>query len=144
MSTFLLLTVIFWCLTTYFSPKNCYISWFLPDLPWTAPCSHLRAVSWAYILRACMPASSLSRVFSVREAWLPGSSVHGILQARILEWVDMISCRGSSQSRDQISSSCIASWFFTAGPLRKPLWTLYALQVTLILNFQVVPFFSWQ
>ena len=31
-----------------------------------------------------------------------GSSVHGILQARILEWVAMLSSRGSSQTRDQI------------------------------------------
>ena len=37
----------------------------------------------------------------------PGSSVHGILQARILEWVAMLSSKGSSQPRDQthISSS---------------------------------------
>ena len=32
---------------------------------------------------------------------LPGSSVHGILQARILEWVAVSSSRGSSQPRDQ-------------------------------------------
>ena len=31
---------------------------------------------------------------------LPGSSVHGILQARILEWVAMPFSRGSSQPRD--------------------------------------------
>ena len=31
----------------------------------------------------------------------PGSSVHGILQARIMEWVAMPSSRGSSQLRDQ-------------------------------------------
>ena len=31
----------------------------------------------------------------------PGSSVHGILQARILEWVAMASSRGSSQPRDR-------------------------------------------
>ena len=31
---------------------------------------------------------------------LPGSSVHGILQARILEWIAMPSSRGSSQPRD--------------------------------------------
>ena len=30
----------------------------------------------------------------------PGSSVHGILQTRILEWVAMPSSRGSSQPRD--------------------------------------------
>ena len=37
-----------------------------------------------------------------------GSSVHGILQARILEWVAVPSSRGSSQPRDQIQVSCIA------------------------------------
>ena len=39
---------------------------------------------------------------------LTGSSVHGILQARILEWVAMPSSRGSSQPRDQISVSCVS------------------------------------
>ena len=39
---------------------------------------------------------------------LPGSSVHGVLQARILEWVAMPSSRGSPQLRDQTWVSCIA------------------------------------
>ena len=39
----------------------------------------------------------------------PGSSVHGILQARILEWVAISSSRGSSQLRDQTHISCV-SW----------------------------------
>ena len=43
----------------------------------------------------------------------PGFSVHGILQARILEWVAMPFSRGSSQSRDQTCVSCIAGRFFT-------------------------------
>ena len=38
----------------------------------------------------------------------PGSSVHGILQARILEWVAMPSDRGSSQPGDQTCVSCIS------------------------------------
>ena len=37
----------------------------------------------------------------------PGSSVHGISQARILEWVAISYSRGSSQSRDQTHVSCI-------------------------------------
>ena len=37
----------------------------------------------------------------------PGSSVHGILQARILEWVAMPSSRGSSQPRDRTWVSCM-------------------------------------
>ena len=43
----------------------------------------------------------------------PGSSVHGILQARILAWVAIPFSRGSSQPRDQIQVSCIAGRFFT-------------------------------
>ena len=38
----------------------------------------------------------------------PGSSVHGIFQARVLEWVAISFSRGSSQPRDQTQVSCIA------------------------------------
>ena len=44
---------------------------------------------------------------------LPGSSVNGILQARILEWVAMCSSTGSSRPRDGTHVSCIAGRFFT-------------------------------
>ena len=37
----------------------------------------------------------------------PGSSVHGILQASILEWVAVSSSRGSSRHRDETPVSCI-------------------------------------
>ena len=43
----------------------------------------------------------------------PGSSVHGSLQARILEWVTIPFSRGSSQPRDRTQVSCIAGRFFT-------------------------------
>ena len=42
-----------------------------------------------------------------------GSSVLGILQARILEWVAISFSRGSSQPRDRTQVSCIAGRFFT-------------------------------
>ena len=51
----------------------------------------------------------------------PGSFVHGIHQARTLEWVAMPSSRGSSWPRDWICVSCIAGRFFTTEPLGKPL-----------------------
>ena len=38
---------------------------------------------------------------------LPGSPIHGILQARILEWVAISFCRGPSQPRARICISCI-------------------------------------
>ena len=40
-------------------------------------------------------------------------TVHGILQARILEWVAFSFSRGSFQPRDQIQVSCNAGGFFT-------------------------------
>ena len=54
----------------------------------------------------------------------PGSSFHGIYQARMLELVAMPSSRGSSWSRDRTyisCSSCTAGRFFTTEPLGKPL-----------------------
>ena len=44
---------------------------------------------------------------------LPGSSVLGILQARILEWVAIPFPRGSPQPRGQTQVSCMAGGFFT-------------------------------
>ena len=43
-----------------------------------------------------------------------GYTVHGILQARILEWVAFPFSRGSSQPRDQTQVSRIAGGFFTS------------------------------
>ena len=48
-------------------------------------------------------------------------TVHGILQARILEWVAVPFSRGSSQSRDQTQVSQIAGRFFTSGATREAL-----------------------
>ena len=42
------------------------------------------------------------------ECSLPGSSVHGILQARVLEWVAMSSARGSSWPRDRTCMSFVS------------------------------------
>ena len=41
-------------------------------------------------------------------------TVHGILQARILEWVAFLFSRGSSQPRDKTQVSGIAGGFFTS------------------------------
>ena len=54
-----------------------------------------------HLLHAKSPQSYLT-LCDPMDYSLPGSSVHGILQARILEWVAMPSSRGSSQPRDQI------------------------------------------
>ena len=52
---------------------------------------------------------SLSRVWLFVTPW---TIVHGILQARILEWVAVPFSRGSSQPRDRTQVSCIADRFF--------------------------------
>ena len=49
----------------------------------------------------------------------PGSSVHGIPQAGILEWVAISFSRGSSQPRDRTWVSCIAGRFFTIWACRE-------------------------
>ena len=49
----------------------------------------------------------------------PGYSVHGILEARVLEWAVILPSRGSSWRRDRTWASCIAGRFFTTEPLGK-------------------------
>ena len=49
----------------------------------------------------------------------PGSSVLGILQARILEWVAISFSGGSSRPRDRTCVSCIAGRFFTIWAMRE-------------------------
>ena len=69
----------------------------------TDPVHQARASLWSHFSHAWLFATPR----------LPGSSVRGILQARILEWVAMPSCRGSSQPRDwtQVSYvSCVSRW----------------------------------
>ena len=61
--------------------------------------------------RVCMHAKFLHlcpTLWDPMDCSPPGSSVHGILQVRILKWVAMPSSRGSSQPRAQICVSCIS------------------------------------
>ena len=58
--------------------------------------------------------------------WVLGSSIHGILQARILEWVAISFSRESSQHRDWTQVSCTAGRLFTVWATRgsycKEIW----------------------
>ena len=58
----------------------------------------------AHLLQLCLTLCDL-RGYSP-----PGSSVHGILQTRILEWVAMPSSRGSSGPKDLTCISCVGRW----------------------------------
>ena len=67
---------------------------------------------------------------------LPGSSVHGILQARILEWVAIPFSRGSSQPRDGPWVSYTVGRFFTIWATREA--TVHLKMVKMI-NFMFLP-----
>ena len=56
----------------------------------------------------------------------PGSFVHGILQARILEWVATPFSRGSSRPRDPTLVSCTAGRFFTIWTTSLPRFPHYS------------------
>ena len=71
----------------------------------------------------------------------PGSSVHGILQARILEWVAISFSRGSSQPRVQSQVSHIAGRFFTFWATREA--KIYRSLGISLTNFQLLPICSF-
>ena len=55
---------------------------------------------------------------------LPGSSVHGVLQARVLEWFAISFSRRSSQPRDRTQVSRIAGRCFTIWATREAQWAI--------------------
>ena len=72
----------------------------------------------------------------------PGFSVHGILQARILEWIAIPFSRGTSQPRDWTLVSCIAGRFFTVWATGKSSCYIYFTHYhsnSLILSQRLVP-----
>ena len=66
---------------------------------------------------------------------LPGFSVNGDLQARILEWGAIFFYRVSSQSRNWTQVSCITGRFFTNWAMREAQY--------IILNFPLFKLFPW-
>ena len=68
-------------------------------------------------VRACVSCSVVSNSFRPTDYSPPGSFVHGISQARILEWVAISFSRRSSWPRDWTWVSCIADRLFTINQL---------------------------
>ena len=69
------------------------------------------------------------------------SSTHGLLQARILEWVAISYSRGSSRPRDQTHVSCIsalAGRFFTTPPPGKPFFFFFKNTINVAFFFFLV------
>ena len=67
---------------------------------------------WELVIQSC------PTLGSPMDCSPPGSSVHRILQARILEWVAIPFSRGSSRPRNWIGVSCIAGRYFTVWATR--------------------------
>ena len=64
--------------------------------------------SWSLMM--LLHAQSCPTLYDPMSYSPPGSSVHGISQARILEWVGISFSRGSSWPRDQTCISCTGRW----------------------------------
>ena len=71
----------------------------------------LGILQWIYL--SILSSQSCLTLCDPMDCSLPGSSVHGILQARILKWIAIPFSRGSSRPRDWIHVSWMAGRFFT-------------------------------
>ena len=61
-----------------------------------------------YVCVCVQPLQSCLTLCNAMSCSPPGSSAHGVLQARILEWIAMPSSRGSSQPRDRTHISYVS------------------------------------
>ena len=101
-------------------------------IPWLSPGKSLMQL---FELWAELAAFSQNTIFTWKWKWklLVQScltlcnpmdyTVHGILQARILEWIAFPFSRGSSQPKDWTQVSCTAGRFFTSWTTREALFT---------------------
>ena len=112
----------------YIISFNCYIMFFGLRAIAQAPRETSTAFSYWFIhlYFSCMYLFVLSHSVISYSLWphgpysLPGSSIHGIFQARILMWVTTSYSRGSCPPRGRSCISCIAGGFFYCWPIGKP------------------------
>ena len=89
-------------------------------LKWLSSSSSSSKVSeWVNEWKSLSCVQLFATPWTHRQRTPPISSVHGILQARILEWVAIFFFRGSSQPRDWTWVSCIIDRFFTIQATRE-------------------------
>ena len=88
--------------------------------PHTLPSSTILHNHVAHVCVCVLAAQSCLTLCDPTDCSLPGSTVHGVFQARILEWVASPFSRGSFQPRDQTQVSHIAGSFFTIWVTKKP------------------------
>ena len=119
-----------WCFISWeshlgWSRGSAPVSWEVPVPPMVSP----GCVCVCVCVCVCLHMLSLQScpsLYDPTDCSPPGSSVHGILQARILESLVMPSSKWSSQTRNQTCVSqifCVAAGFFTAELQGKPPWS---------------------
>ena len=89
---------------------------------WLFHAAHLyvRKLGWKFIVKwVSEVAQSRPTLCDPVDCSIPGFSIHGILQTKILEWVTISFSRGSSQPRDRTWVSCIAGRRFNLWATRK-------------------------
>ena len=90
---------------------SCILAW---GIPWTEEPGGLQSIGSQRVGHNLVKVPQLCLTLcDPMDCSLPGSSVLGILQARILEWIAIPFSRGSSQPRGRTGVSCIAGRFFT-------------------------------
>ena len=76
-------------------------------------CQSIKSGTRKSLSEGCEVSQSCLTLYDPVDCSLPGSSIHGIFQARVLEWVAISFSRGSSQPRGWTWISCIAGRCFT-------------------------------
>ena len=75
---------------------------------WTATCKRMKIRTFSNTMCVCLLTQLCPTLCDPLDCSSPYSSFHGILQARLLEWVAISSSKGASQPRDQTHVSCIS------------------------------------
>ena len=100
-----------------------HFSFLLNNILWWGKCRCIwESVNFVSLIKMWMRmhvAQSCPTLCDPVDCSLPGFSVHGILQARILEWVTISFSRGSSQPRDWTQVSCIGGRCFNLWATRE-------------------------
>ena len=90
---------------------HCSLSWwrYFPKLlsgEFDPEACNSYSITWMVCM--CLVAQSYLILWDPMDCSPPDSSVHGISQARILEWIAIFFSRGSSQPKDQVTVSCVS------------------------------------
>ena len=100
-----------WAWRLFLSPISCRQDSSLHDLLWVPKVK----MKWSEVAQLCLT------LCDPVDCSLPGSSIQGIFQARVLEWVAISFSKWSSQPRDWTQVSSIVGWRFTVWASREVL-----------------------